>query len=417
MRKFGRLMGGLALAFAVAGWAQIDWHKRARQAIDQLSREPFTYYDIRPAGMGGAFTAVADDENALFLNPAGLAWVGRRSVGSPLSTLLPVPPLSLPPFNSRLSSSPDVVEELADFVKDLSDAYEENKDNMTQAVSAINQVLQEYLPLKLSVGFWNSAARTGSLGLGLVTRFDTYADLYMLGGTPRLRTYSVAEGAFLLGKGFEVLSRKSMRVAVGLALKGIYRGVLLPRMRDTDKFELGALDIYNFARDPDKRNLKWENGIGGSIDIGLLAQFGKGRRLSVGMVWQEALSRLKFGDDWKKLKPRLRLGIAYRPPLTQKFGRQSMILCAEIDDITNEGNRSLHARLRLGVELHVGRRLWIRGGISHGYGTFGLSTRWGSLGVDYAWYAEELRPLGYTGKVHVGNFPDRKHMLLIRGLF
>ena len=208
-----------------------------------------------------------------------------------------------------------------------------------------------------------------------------------------------------------------MRVAVGLALKGLYRGVLLPRMKDTDKFEMGALDIYNFAHDPDKRNLKWENGAGGSVDLGLLAQFGRKRRFSIGVVWQDALSRLKFGDKWKKLKPRLRVGIAYKPPLTQKFGRQEMILAADIDDVTNEDNQSIYARLRLGVELRVGRRLVIRGGISHGYGTFGLSTRWGSFGIDYAWYAEEMRPLGYVGKVHAGNFPDRKHMLLIRGVF
>ncbi|OGS23061.1 MAG: hypothetical protein A2252_08045 [Elusimicrobia bacterium RIFOXYA2_FULL_39_19] len=35
---------------------------------------------IRPAGMGGAFTAVADDFNALYYNPAGLAVIKRSEV-------------------------------------------------------------------------------------------------------------------------------------------------------------------------------------------------------------------------------------------------------------------------------------------------------------------------------------------------
>lgn len=36
------------------------------QEYDMIYRGP------RPMGMGGAFTAVSDDENAIFYNPAGL---------------------------------------------------------------------------------------------------------------------------------------------------------------------------------------------------------------------------------------------------------------------------------------------------------------------------------------------------------
>lgn len=38
---------------------------------DGMGRE-LMIYGVRPVGMGGAFTAVADDENALFYNPAGI---------------------------------------------------------------------------------------------------------------------------------------------------------------------------------------------------------------------------------------------------------------------------------------------------------------------------------------------------------
>lgn len=40
----------------------------------------------RPLAMGGAFVAVADDENALFYNPAGLAWLRRSGLTSFYST-------------------------------------------------------------------------------------------------------------------------------------------------------------------------------------------------------------------------------------------------------------------------------------------------------------------------------------------
>lgn len=178
------------------------------------------------------------------------------------------------------------------------------------------------------------------------------------------------------------------------------------------------MDIYQYMQDHHYLRTDWEDGLGYGLDLGLLIGFeGKKERLTLGLAWQDAMTRIKFDEGWRKVSPRVRLGVAYRPPLTQKFGRQSMILAAEIDDLTNEDRRSLQARLRCGVELHVGRRLWLRGGISHGYGTAGLGLKLGSLEVQWAWYAEEERPLGYTDKVRAGRFPDRRHVLAIRGLF
>src|SRR3990170_3935872 len=63
MARMGRSLGLpiIALCFAVgldaAAWAE---------------PLPLFYQGVRPLGMGGAFTAVADDENAMFYNPAGL---------------------------------------------------------------------------------------------------------------------------------------------------------------------------------------------------------------------------------------------------------------------------------------------------------------------------------------------------------
>ena len=41
---------------------------------------PFLYRGVRPLAMGGAFTAVADDEHAMIFNPAGLADISICSV-------------------------------------------------------------------------------------------------------------------------------------------------------------------------------------------------------------------------------------------------------------------------------------------------------------------------------------------------
>ena len=41
---------------------------------------PYIYKGARPLGMGGAFTALSDDANALFYNPAGLANIKENRV-------------------------------------------------------------------------------------------------------------------------------------------------------------------------------------------------------------------------------------------------------------------------------------------------------------------------------------------------
>jgi hypothetical protein len=42
---------------------------------------PTFYRGVRPLGMGGAFTALADDENALYYNPAGLTAIDGLDLG------------------------------------------------------------------------------------------------------------------------------------------------------------------------------------------------------------------------------------------------------------------------------------------------------------------------------------------------
>lgn len=56
-------------------------------AIFLMSPQAFAYFGTRPMGMGGAFTAVADDANAAYWNPAGFALnPGVDITGSTLAT-------------------------------------------------------------------------------------------------------------------------------------------------------------------------------------------------------------------------------------------------------------------------------------------------------------------------------------------
>ena len=43
---------------------------------------PEAFYAVRPAGMGGAFTAVADDPNSVWTNPAGISRIRKARARS-----------------------------------------------------------------------------------------------------------------------------------------------------------------------------------------------------------------------------------------------------------------------------------------------------------------------------------------------
>ena len=66
------LMGGIAVAEEVTS------------APDPAG----TAYGARPLGMGGAFVSLADDTNAVFMNPAGLSSLGDWSITSMSTQLL-----------------------------------------------------------------------------------------------------------------------------------------------------------------------------------------------------------------------------------------------------------------------------------------------------------------------------------------
>lgn len=60
----------LRLIIVIAMLAPLGFHAEAQEL-------PEHFYPVRPFGMGGAFTAIANDENALWTNPAGAARIRK----------------------------------------------------------------------------------------------------------------------------------------------------------------------------------------------------------------------------------------------------------------------------------------------------------------------------------------------------
>ena len=77
---------------------------------------PSLYRGVRPLAMGGAFTAVADDEHALFYNPAGLADISRLNLAI-VNPLVETTEESVEMFQDLQDGNFETVEEAEDFLR------------------------------------------------------------------------------------------------------------------------------------------------------------------------------------------------------------------------------------------------------------------------------------------------------------
>jgi len=75
--KFSRTIALVWLLIGTLSW-MVDSLVQAQALLSLYELER----GVRPVGMGGAFAGLADDESALYYNPAGLSFLGRTGVGS-----------------------------------------------------------------------------------------------------------------------------------------------------------------------------------------------------------------------------------------------------------------------------------------------------------------------------------------------
>ncbi|MDR1696347.1 MAG: hypothetical protein LBR69_06965 [Endomicrobium sp.] len=112
--------------------------------------DPIMIKGIRPMGMGGAFTAVADDENAFFYNPAGIA----QRTGSLFQI-----------FNLNASVNTNTVDLANDFgsvFKDLGNSADNNKIN--GLITVKERISDKDIDFMLSL--FNPAYISGPISLG-----------------------------------------------------------------------------------------------------------------------------------------------------------------------------------------------------------------------------------------------------------
>ncbi len=331
-------MKRLAIALAVVACATAS-----------VARELPSYFEgVRPLGMGGAFTAVADDENALFYNPAGLDRVQSWGMGI-------VNPLL------------EVGEKGIDLYKDAQDT---DFDSEAEVFDLLEEYVGEYLHYRAAL-FPHFVMRHFALGVlaQSTVNMEVHNPQYPEAMVDGLGTIGAHAG---FGYGFW---DGKLRVGVG----GKY--VKAYRLRQTyTAFDISQSDFEDRIDDDMKE------GAGFGFDAGVMTT------IPVLLEPTFALMILNISDtdlgDAGELPQQVNLGFS----ASHSFSWLTLVGAADWVDVTQNlgDDDDMYRRLHFGLEGRLVKILSLRTGLYQGYASFGATVDFKLLKLDYANYAEEI---------------------------
>jgi hypothetical protein len=366
---------GLALICAGSvSWAADD------EALDTSIHR--TFESPRALGMGGAFTAVADDYSALFLNPAGLA---RREDG-------------------ELNMSIDLAFSKAflQFQKDMDTANSAQGDSAkTEAMlNLLRDNYGTYYHLRVAPmsGIWVRP----NWGIGVIPADITLnMSIHNLGGSPGVEATAYSDTTIALGfaKDYNEILQNG-RLSLGVTGKVINRGYASKALIAADLVQnseaVSASDLKEGVTADADIGALWtpDSPEGGIISILRLAKpsFAAVVRnvLDYGFVSDLNVYNKDASGKPERLYRVLDLGSKWEYPALWIFGGRGTL---DIRDIGHP-NWTLRKGFHAGLEFDWRVTSWwkgqYRGGFNQGYWTLGASALFAFFSLDFVTYGEEV---------------------------
>lgn len=372
---------------------------------------PVNLLFVRPLGMGGAFTAVADDHNIFVHNPAGMV--------------------------QRTGAQTTIFEVAVGGSKDLKDAYDFVSDREDELTNFENLSASRQIELINEIKDTVSKLRPRAYVAADVASFVSGPRFFGLPFHGGFGLFGGADASFRINADFvptisfdvnndmvlplSVAKRWDAPLVAGKIGIGFTGKVIRRRQIKQEDLSVVVLDDLDAPPSADGR------GIGS--DLGFLYQ--PTDRWNVGLMVQDFLgTKLKFDAVAAEkgypaqpartavIRPRTNIGLAVTPKkllwLLPTYER--WVLAMDVRDILNKDDHlffengfrkpfgeNLYTHLHLGVEY----RYWflrLRGGAHQGYPSLGLGIDIPVLKIDYAYYSREIGRLA-------GDLREENHVI------
>ena len=345
-----------------------------------LSQEQkWTHYGLRPLAMGNAFVSVADDFNALFYNPAGLArlkeWDGEF----------------LNPGVELSDKTKTSISKISDLAAGSSDSTTAALDLIESEAGNNHHLGIQWTPHLIFKGF--------GFGIGASVEanmvFHRYPSIALDVGPRVIIPFAFAFNAL------------EDRLSMGFAVKARLRGGI--------NHEFSIQDIEAFSKKdgsegPELANFV-EGGFGYGSDFGLLFTPIKTMEPTLGLSIMD-IGGTPYGQKMDiggkalgtpdAVLPSLNLGLSLKPIQTN---RTYLLTVIEMHQLNQPF--SFSKKLNLGLEYGLGSIIKLMAGLHQGYLTGGFQFDVGLINLRVVTYAEELGAVA-------GSVQDRRYALQLK---
>jgi len=326
----------------------------------QAEQFPSLYQGTRVLGMGGAFTAVADDYNALVYNPAGLTQLDGTAI-------------------DLLTVEGEVSDSARNLVDDLQAAQGGTE---AAAASLLRSHVGDHIRLRFN-SFPNVV--NPHFGVGILGQATLDGDF-----RNQVNPVVNVDAKVDWGVTGAVAHKVSGDLSLGVGAKYVRREGLVRSFT--------TLDIASSNFDPLADVGNAESDV--AFDLGALYHFSHlPLSPAVGVAYLNA-GDLDFGP-FGSIPSQLNVGLSVRP----KIGPFSVTLAADFVDLTKNVGTDTDNRKRtnLGAEVALWKFLAVRAGYHQDYFTAGATIDLWVLRIDVAAYSEELGAFG-------GQREDRRYI-------
>lgn len=329
---------------------------------------------VRPLGMGGAFTAVADDVSGVYFNPAGLA--------------------DLPGFTLGIL---DPMVGVSENTVDLYDDYDEiDTDDVTEVTELMRKYVGENNHVEaafdLHLGF-----RMGRAGILVSAIAQSDSNIRIRNPVnPQAHITSINDYGGMLSMGVAVPGLK------GLKLGGTIKALQRKSLNEVYSATVIADDDLGDLIDDDTKD-----GSGVTADLGAIYTFNllKVTDISIGVAGIN-IPEVDYGDAMDG-KSQVNAGVAFR----QKLLGFTLTEALDVYDVTDNvsDDSSFEKKVHMGAELKFPWLISVRAGLNQGYYTAGATLNFKILKVDVATYGEEIGMIAgqkedrrYAGSISLG---------------